>query len=80
LEQLGFKCWPSETNFLLSRFGAEKKEILRALRQRGIALRDRADCEGCVRISIGTQQEMERLMTELKQVLSQLSAARQVAQ
>ncbi|HWF02600.1 MAG TPA: aminotransferase class I/II-fold pyridoxal phosphate-dependent enzyme, partial [Candidatus Angelobacter sp.] len=45
LEQLGFKCWPSETNFLLSRFGAEKKEILRALRQRGIALRDRADCE-----------------------------------
>jgi histidinol-phosphate aminotransferase len=80
LEQLGFKCWPSETNFLLSRFGAEKKEILGALRKRGISLRDRADCEGCVRISIGTQQEMERLMTELKQVLSQLSSVRQVAQ
>jgi histidinol-phosphate aminotransferase len=79
LEQLGFKCWPSETNFLLSRFGAEKKEILGALRHRGIALRDRGDCEGCVRISIGTQPEMERLMTELKQVLSQLPV-RQVAQ
>jgi histidinol-phosphate aminotransferase len=79
LEQLGFKCWPSETNFLLSRFGVEKNEILNALRKRGISLRDRSDCEGCVRISIGTQPEMERLMTELKQVLSQLPA-RQVAQ
>ncbi len=60
LEQLGFKCWPSHGNFILSRFGPEKKAILDALRARGISLRDRPDCEGCVRITIGTQQEMER--------------------
>ena len=76
LEQLGFKCWPSVTNFLLCRFGVEKKEILGALRKRGIALRDRGDCEGCARISIGTQKEMELLMSELKRVLAQLPSAR----
>lgn len=76
LEQLGFKCWPSVTNFLLCRFGAEKKEILSALRKRGIALRDRGDCEGCVRISIGKQAEMEMLLAELKQILTKLPSAR----
>jgi histidinol-phosphate aminotransferase len=80
LEQLNFKCWPSQTNFILCQFGAEKKNILGALRARGVALRDRADCEGCVRISIGTQQEMERLIAELKQVLAALPTARQATQ
>src|SRR6478672_6949208 len=74
LEKLDFKCWPSHGNFILCRFGEEKKAILEALRARGIALRDRPDCEGCVRITIGKQQEMERLIAELKQVLSQLPA------
>jgi histidinol-phosphate aminotransferase len=78
LEQLNFKCWPSHGNFILCRFGEEKKAILEALRARNIALRDRPDCEGCVRITIGKQQEMERLIAELKQVLSQLTSAKQV--
>lgn len=79
LEKLSFKCWPSHGNFILCRFGDEKTAILEALRARGISLRDRPDCAGCVRITVGTQQEMERLVTELKRVLSQLSAANQVA-
>lgn len=78
LEKLDFKCWPSHGNFILCRFGPEKKAILEALRGRRIALRDRPDCEGCVRITIGKQQEMERLIAELKQVLSQLPSAKQV--
>jgi histidinol-phosphate aminotransferase len=77
LEQLGFKCWPSHGNFILSRFGLEKKAILDALRARGISLRDRPDCEGCVRITIGKHQEMERLISEIKQVMSQLPTASQ---
>jgi histidinol-phosphate aminotransferase len=74
LEKLGFKCWPSHGNFILCRFGEEKKAILDGLRARSISLRDRPDCEGCVRITVGKQQEMERLTAELKQVLSQLPA------
>jgi histidinol-phosphate aminotransferase len=72
LERMNLKCWPSEANFLLCRFGEEKKAILEALRARGIALRDRPDCEGCVRLSIGTQAEMERVIAELKVVMAQL--------
>ena len=76
LEQLDIKCWPSQTNFLLCRFGQEKAAILSALRKRGVGLRDRPDCEGCVRITIGTQPEMERLVAELKQVLADLPEAK----
>ncbi len=79
LEQLGFKCWPSHANFVLCCFDERKKAILEALRTHGIALRDRPDCEGCVRITIGKPHEMERLIAELKQVLSQISATSQVA-
>src|ERR1051326_2806522 len=79
LQELHFKCWPSQANFVLCRFGDQKKAILEALRARGIALRDRPDCEGCVRITIGKQHEMERLIIELKQVLAKLEAAPQVA-
>jgi histidinol-phosphate aminotransferase len=75
LQQLRFKCWPSQANFILCRFGDARKAILEGLRARGIALRDRPDCEGCVRITIGKAQEMERLIAELKQVLAKLPAA-----
>ncbi len=75
LKQLGFKCWPSYGNFVLSRFGERKLAILAALRARGIELRDRSDCEGCVRLTIGTQQEMEFVLSELKLVLAELPAA-----
>jgi histidinol-phosphate aminotransferase len=78
LETLGFKCWPSHTNFLLCQFGATKGTILQGLRARGISLRDRPDCEGCVRISIGKQQEMERVLTALKEALAEISVTQQV--
>lgn len=68
LEALGFKCWPSHANFVLCRMGEGKKALLSELRARGIGLRDRPDCEGCVRITIGTQAEMERVITAIQQV------------
>lgn len=77
LEHLNFKCWPSQTNFVLCRFGEAKKAILEVLRIRGIALRDRPDCAGCVRITIGKQHEMERLIAELKQVLATIPSNQQ---
>lgn len=74
LELLGFKCWPSHANFLLVRFGERKRDILEGVRIQGIALRDRPDCEGCVRITIGAQSEMEQLISAIKQVLAVKSA------
>jgi histidinol-phosphate aminotransferase len=79
LECLGLKCWPSETNFLLCKFGPSKGALLEALRARSIFLRDRPDCEGCVRISIGKPEEMERVLAALKQALAELPATKQAA-
>ena len=44
----------------------------------GIALRNRPDIPGCVRITIGTQAEMERVMNVLKQVVAANPVAQQV--
>jgi len=70
LELLGFKCWRSHTNFLLAEFGEMKNTVLAGMQARGIALRDRPDCPGCVRISVGTQAEMDRVLAVLEQILS----------
>jgi histidinol-phosphate aminotransferase len=74
LELLGFKCWPSHGNFVLCKFGAQKRLILETLRECGVGLRDRADCPGCARISIGTQKEMEHVIHLLKEICARLSA------
>lgn len=66
MELLGFKCWPSQANFVLVSFGEHKEAILKQLREWGISLRDRRDCPGCARITIGTQQEMEVVLMALK--------------
>ncbi|HEY6305810.1 MAG TPA: histidinol-phosphate transaminase [Candidatus Angelobacter sp.] len=74
LELLGFKCWPSHGNFVLCRFGAQKRLILQTLRECGVGLRDRADCPGCARISIGTQKEMEHVIHLLKEICARVAA------
>jgi histidinol-phosphate aminotransferase len=79
LEVMGFKCYPSKTNFLLVHFGESQLQVLRGMEAEGIALRDRPDCPGCVRISIGTQQEMERVLAVLKGIMAEQPAPQQVA-
>lgn len=75
VEGLGFKCWPSHANFLLVSLGEQKDAILKQMRTWGISLRDRPDCEGCVRITIGKQQEMEVVVLALKQAQTNLTGA-----
>lgn len=67
---LGFKCWPSQANFVLVDFGEQKDAILRQIREWGIGLRDRRDCPGSVRITIGKQKEMEAVLTAIKRAQS----------
>lgn len=71
LGSLGLKCWPSQTNFLLVDFGELQQKVLATMTQNGIALRDRPDCKGCLRISIGTQPEMERVVSVLKGIMQE---------
>jgi len=75
LEELGFKCWPSHGNFVLCRLGDHKQAILETLQDCGVSLRDRPDCPGCVRITIGTQKEMEHVLYLLKEINTRIATA-----
>jgi histidinol dehydrogenase len=61
---------PSQGNFLLVRFGPIER-VRKALNEAHIRVRDRTSepgCERCLRISIGTTAEIERLLTVLRSV------------
>jgi histidinol-phosphate aminotransferase len=60
--------YPSDANFLLVRMNKEAKNIYDQLVKRGIIVRDRSKvvlCDDCLRISIGTKAENEKLLHEL---------------
>ncbi|MGB2592667.1 MAG: histidinol-phosphate transaminase [Candidatus Acidiferrum sp.] len=70
LRKLNVKTFPSAGNFLLADFGPGSSEMCEQLHARGILLRDRAKDigPGLVRVSIGTQKEMERLLKFIKRL------------
>lgn len=62
------KTYPSAGNFVLADFGPDGSEMCEQLLKKGVLLRDRAKDigPGFVRVSIGTQREMERLLKLIK--------------
>ena len=63
------KVYPSDANFLLVKV-TDAKAMYDALIQEQIIVRDRSHvpgCEGCLRITIGTPQENDRLLEIMKQ-------------
>jgi histidinol-phosphate aminotransferase len=82
LTPAGIAWWPSEANFVLIRIGEKHREFVTAMRQRGILVRDRSTdpgCEGCVRITIGTTQQTDRLLVELRDVVAELKLGAEVS-
>jgi histidinol-phosphate aminotransferase len=72
LARIGIPYWPSHANFVLARFGDFGKPFVDAMRSRGILVRDRTHdpgCAGCVRITVGTLEQTDRLARELHSVL-----------
>lgn len=75
LSALGVPYWPSHANFVLMNIGPKHKELVAAMRHRGVLLRDRSadpGCEGCVRITIGVQEHVERGLAALKESLTEI--------
>ena len=75
LTQAEIPWWPSEANFVLFRVGEKHRDFVAAMRQRGILVRDRARdpvCDGCVRITVGTEVQMDRCFEALREVLVEL--------
>jgi histidinol-phosphate aminotransferase len=68
LNKLSVKTFQSAGNFLLADFGPGGSEMCAQLQKHGVLLRDRAKDigPGLIRVSIGTQKEMERLLKLIK--------------
>ncbi|MBK9163192.1 MAG: histidinol-phosphate transaminase [Acidobacteria bacterium] len=68
--------YPSDANFLLVRT-TDMTQIYRELLSSGIVVRDRSRvllCEGCLRITVGTPEENDRLMNALRSIEAAASA------
>ena len=75
LAELGIEYWPSHANFVLARFGAARVPLVEAMRARGILVRDRDSdpgCAGCVRITLGADEQNQRLLPVLREVVAEL--------
>jgi histidinol-phosphate aminotransferase len=73
----GLPYWPSQANFVLAKFGGMKDAFIQSMRARGILVRDRSrdhGCDGCVRITLGTTEQTERLLRALRETLAEIGA------
>ena len=75
VDAAGIRRWPSRANFVLVEIGAQHAAFVRGMRAAGVLVRDRsndAGCDGCVRITIGTREQMRRAATALDETVAAL--------
>jgi histidinol-phosphate aminotransferase len=72
LKELGFFVYPSQSNFVMIRCkdSYEAKEIYRELKERKILVRyiDQPRLDDCLRITVGTDEEIDTLLKELADI------------
>ena len=67
LAQAGHSVLPEPGEFRLFHAGDRAIPIRDALRERGVLVRDRSyEIPGCVRVTIGTREQIERFLDELE--------------
>jgi len=79
LRSLKMRFWPSRANFVLVKIGERHDAFVRAMRERTILVRDRSrdpGCDGCVRISVGSNPQTERLIVALREVVRAIAPTR----
>jgi histidinol-phosphate aminotransferase len=75
LRAIGLPFWPSQANFVLVSIGSKHRAFVEAMRARGILVRDRSadpGCDGCVRITLGTQEQTLQAVTAVKASLAEM--------
>jgi histidinol-phosphate aminotransferase len=75
LDQAGLRRLPSRANFVLVEIGAQHKEFTRLMSAAGVLVRDRSSdpgCDGRVRITIGTREQMCQAASALNDTLAAL--------
>jgi len=70
-EGLGLETIPSQTNFMLVRIGPEAAEVQQELVKRGVIVRpcDGYDLPSFLRVTVGSREQNERLVSALEEVL-----------
>jgi histidinol-phosphate aminotransferase len=71
LEKLGFEVLPSETNFFMVHLKKEIGPVIEAFRERGVLVgRVFPPMTQHLRVSVGTETEMDRFLTAFRQILA----------
>jgi len=80
LDAAGLRRWPSRANFILVDIGPGHAEFVHLMRAAGVLVRDRSSdpgCDGRVRITIGTREQMRRATEALHQTLAAMKGDNQ---
>jgi len=75
LDRSGIRRWPSSANFVLIDIGPQHKEFTRLMSEAGVLVRDRSSdpgCDGRVRITIGTREQMQLAIVALNTTMTTL--------
>jgi histidinol-phosphate aminotransferase len=75
LDSAGVRRWSSRANFILTEIGPRHAEFVRLMSAAGVLVRDRSSdpgCDGRVRITIGTREQMRQAVVALHEVLAAL--------
>jgi histidinol-phosphate aminotransferase len=75
LDAAGVRRWPSRANFILVDIGARHAEFVERMRDAGVLVRDRSNdpgCDGCVRITVGTHEQMKQAAAALNDTMAAL--------
>jgi histidinol-phosphate aminotransferase len=70
--KLRLTCWPSDANFVLARPDGDCATLVRALRERGIHVRDKSrdpGCANCLRVTAGVVSDTRAFVAALEEVL-----------
>jgi histidinol-phosphate aminotransferase len=75
LDGMGIRYWPSQANFILIYVGSLHAAFSKAMRSRGVLVRDRSSdpgCDGCVRITVGDRAQMQRAVQAMTESLREI--------
>ena len=78
VDACGIRRWPSRANFILVEIGARHAEFVRRMHDAGVLVRDRSNdpgCDRCVRITIGTREQMRAAAAALSATMATLRGA-----
>jgi len=76
LDSVRLRYWPSRANFILVDIGPGHAEFVRLMRAAGVLVRDRSNdpgCDGRVRITIGTREQMRLAVVALNDAVVALN-------